>query len=93
MFFKKAITLILINQLFTLKGFVLNEDISLKNSQQKIKQDVNSKLVSSYIDFSDMLQENEVKINKTIDEKVGQVMNKLNELGKLFGFMIEIIIY
>ncbi len=89
MFFKIIITLILTNHFFTLKSFVLNDEIVL-NSSKKSEQDINSKLVNAYIDFADILQENEVKINKTIDQKFDQVDNKLNKLGKLtinfFGF-------
>jgi hypothetical protein len=77
---KSLITLILINQFILTKGSILIHKIksSEKNSLEEINQKVlNNKLVSINIDFSDI----ESKINKTIDEKFDQLMNKLNEIG------------
>ena len=77
---KFLITLILINQFILTKGSILIHKIksSEKNSLEEINQKVlNNKLVSINIDFSDI----ESKINKTIDEKFDQLMNKLNEIG------------
>jgi hypothetical protein len=83
--FKIAITLILINQLFPVKGLISNKNVNLKSKNSSETNSLIQKFVSTYIDFSDILRENEAKINETIDIKLDQVMNKLNKLGKLIG--------
>ena len=97
LFCKISIAVILLYQLFISKGSSLNEEFDFNdnvNSIKNIKQEINNKLVSAYIDFADVLSEHEVKINKTIDQKLDNIMNKLNELGNemvLLGNDIKIL--
>ena len=100
MLLKLIIASILINQFInftTLNGDNINKPNY--NSLKKSKQEIESKLVSAYIDFADILRENESKVNKTIDNKLenlnekfeqkfDRMINKLDRLGKLCKFLI-----
>ncbi len=91
MFYKIAIYLVIFNQFFSSKGFILNKESDFKNKNwlDKSKDAANNKLVSIYIDFADILRENEIKINKTISDKFDQVMNKLNKLSRFFSYWLK----
>ncbi len=87
LFCKITISFILLYQLSVSKESSLHEESDFNNNDNLVensKQEKNNKLVSAYIDFADILNEHEVKINKTIDEKLDSIMKKLNELGKTF---------
>ena len=105
MLLKLIISFILIIQLInfsTLNGNNFNKPNY--NSLKKSKQEIESKLVSAYIDFADILRENESKVNKTIDNKLenlnekfeqkfDRMINKLDRLGRLSKFLIYISLF
>ncbi len=99
LFCKIAIILILLNQFLLSNGSILNEQSDLNNNDNSVensKQEINNKLVSAYIDFADILSEHEVKVNKTIDDKVDNIMKKLNELSNkilIKNYLIKLIKY
>ena len=99
LFCKIAIILILLNQFLFSNGSILNEQSDLNNNDNSVensKEEINNKLVSAYIDFADILSEHEVKVNKTIDDKVDNIMKKLNELSNkilIKNYLIKLIKY
>ena len=99
LFCKIAIILILLNQFLFSNGSILNEQSDLNNNDNSVensKEEINNKLVSAYIDFADILSEHEVKVNKTIDDKVDNIMKKLNELSNkilIKNYLIKLINY